>query len=116
MKAVIPFMVTMVLLIAAFFSQADKTTMSLDVSEKYRQNTGQRAPLTWNLADIKGYGKNALDMANNYTFPRKVKRILANFEYAGKLELKPYLKVYSYETTLFVFCSRFFCTFKQRPG
>jgi len=41
MKALIPFMLAMVFLIPASFSQVDKTQMSLDVSKKYQQNIGQ---------------------------------------------------------------------------
>jgi hypothetical protein len=47
MKALIPFMLLLVFLIPASFSQVDKTQMSLDVSKKYQQNIGQLAQLTW---------------------------------------------------------------------
>jgi hypothetical protein len=47
MKDLITFMLAMVFLIPASFSQVDKTQMSLDVSKKYQQNIGQLAQLTW---------------------------------------------------------------------
>jgi hypothetical protein len=47
MKPLIPFMLALVFLIPAAFSQVDKTQMSLDVSKNYQQNIGQLAQLTW---------------------------------------------------------------------
>jgi hypothetical protein len=47
MKALIPFLFAFLFVIPSSFSQVDKTQMSLDVSKKYEQNTGQLAQLTW---------------------------------------------------------------------
>jgi hypothetical protein len=47
MKAFFTLISALVFLIPASFCQVDKTQMSLDVSKKYQQNTGQLAQLTW---------------------------------------------------------------------
>ena len=68
MKALIPFMLAMVFLIPASFSQVDKTQMSLDVSKKYQQNIGQLAQLTWKRK-TEGYvdGKMAMSSLSSVT-------------------------------------------------
>jgi len=68
MKAMISFMLAMVFLIPASFSQVDKTQMSLDVSKKYQQNIGQLAQLTWKRK-TEGYvdGKMAMSSLSSVT-------------------------------------------------
>ena len=68
MKALISFMLAMVFLIPASFSQVDKTQMSLDVSKKYQQNIGQLAQLTWKRK-TEGYvdGKMAMSSLSSVT-------------------------------------------------
>ena len=68
MKALISFMLAMVFLIPASFSQVDKTQMSLDVSKKYEQNIGQLAQLTWKRK-TEGYvdGKMAMSSLSSVT-------------------------------------------------
>jgi len=68
MKALILFILTTVFLIPASFCQVDKTQMSLDVSQKYQQNIGQLAQLTWKRK-MEGYvdGKMVMSSLSSVT-------------------------------------------------
>jgi len=47
MKALSLFLFALIILLPESFSQVDKTQISLGVSNKYQQNIGQLAQLTW---------------------------------------------------------------------
>jgi hypothetical protein len=68
MKAQIPFILAMVCLIPASFSQVDKTQINLDISKKYEQNIGKLAQLTWKRK-TEGYvdGKMAMSSLSSVT-------------------------------------------------